>query len=148
MSAAGLSPTGSGADGQAAGAQAQFNLLLQLMQKIVAALNGTTTSNDAFVVYPITAAGDVNIATAYPAVRSGIFSVRKTVPATTTITLPTYGGPWGVADGANTAGIYPITVTPPGGYTIGGAGMPPFQLNANGQYATFVLDDTNFLVGL
>ncbi len=138
---------GTGGLGQASGSQAQFGIFLQLIQRILAVLEGGgTVVVNAFAVYPITAAGDVNIAADYPDALAGIFSIRKTVSAATVVTLPPYGGPWGVCDGAGVAGTYNITVAAPMGYTING--QPSFLLEFNWQYATFILDGTNFVVGV
>lgn len=132
--------------GQAMGNQAQMGLLLQLLQDMLLALQGNVPGQNFFKVYPATVSGDLDIATTYPNVTSGIFSIRKTVAAATQITLPAKGGPWGIADGNGTAGTYPITVIGPGGYTFNGDASA--ILDFNWQFSTFVLDGTNFLTGL
>lgn len=130
--------------GEAAGNQAQFGILLQLIQRIVAALEGVVPNNDVWTVYPVTAAGNINLAADYPTVRAGTFSIRKTVPAATTVTLRSEYGPWIVADGAGNASSYPITVDAPGGYTINGAAS--YILAFDWQSAIFILDGTNFII--
>ncbi len=131
----------------AAGNQAQFGIFLQLIQRILAVLEGGgTVVVNAFAVYPITAAGNVNIAADYPDALAGIFSIRQTVPGAMTVTLPPYGGPWAVCDGAGVASADPITVDAPMGYTINGG--PSYVLAFNWMYATFILDGTNFVVGV
>ena len=141
-----LGPGGLLDPGQAAGNQAQQGVLLQLIQRIVAAMEGSVPGAGFFQVYPITAAGNLDIAATYPLVKSGSFSIRKSVPAITTVTLPVTGGPWFIADGLGNAGTYPITVVGGGGNTINGAAS--YVLAFNWQSATFILDGSNFLVGL
>lgn len=131
--------------GQAAGNQAQTGLLLQLIQRIVAALEGGLPGAGFFTVTPITAAGNLDIATQYPNLTSGSFVIRQTIPAPITVTLPVSGGPWFVADGAGVAGANPITVVGGGGNTIQGAAS--YTLAFNWQSATFVLDGSNFVIG-
>ncbi|HEY1806007.1 MAG TPA: hypothetical protein VGG45_16155 [Terracidiphilus sp.] len=128
--------------GQAAGSQAQFNQLLQLLQKIVASLG--TGGLEPFQVYPWTQAGDLNIATAFPNVASGLFVIRQTVAAAINVTLPSSGGPWGVADGAGIAGADHITVLPSGGQTILGGASD--TLSSNWKVKTYVIDGANLLI--
>lgn len=127
---------------QSAGSQAQFGLLLQLLQRIYTAILGQTT-NGLYDVYPITAAGDLTIATAFPGITAGTFSIRKTVAAATAVTLPTSGGPWAVFDGNGGASAHNITVTAPGGFTINGAST--YVISTNWEGATFVLDASNYI---
>lgn len=136
-------PVGFGGD---AGNQAQFGQLLQLLTQMLTAIQGNVPGQNFFKVYPVIAAGDLDIAASYPNVTSGIFSIRKTVAADTQVTLPATGGPWGIADGSGNAGTYNITVIGPGGYTFSGAASS--VLGSNWQFSTFVLDGTNFLTGL
>lgn len=129
-----------------AGNQAQFGQLLQLLTQMLIAVQGNVPGQNFFRVYPVIAAGDLDIAATYPNVTSGIFSIRKTVAAATQVTLPATGGPWGIADGDGDAGTNNITVIGPGGYTFSGAASS--VLAFNWQFETFVLDGTNFLTGL
>lgn len=129
-----------------AGNQAQFGQLLQLLTQMLIAVQGNVPGQNFFRVYPIIASGDLDIAAAYPNVTSGIFSIRKTVPAAIQVTLPATGGPWAIADGAGNASTYPITVIGSGGYTF--SGNPMAVLNSDWVFETFVLDGTNFLTGL
>lgn len=131
--------------GQAAGNQAQTGLLLQLIQRIVAAMEGGLAGAGFFTVYPVTTAGNLDIGAQYPLAKSGSFIIRQTVPGPITVTLPPSGGPWFVADGSGVAGANPITVVGSGGDTIQGAAS--YVLAFNWQSATFILDGGNFVVG-
>lgn len=131
---------------QAAGNQAQTGILLQLIRRIVDSMEGNAAGAGFFQVYPVTIAGNLNIATQYPLVKSGSFVIRQTVPAPITVTLPATGGPWFVADGAGVAGTNFITIVGSGGDTINGD--PSYTLVSNWQSATFILDGGNFVVGL
>lgn len=128
--------------GTSVGSQAQFGLLLQTIQRIAASLAAQGIPA-LYTVYPITGAGDLDIATAYPGITSGTFSIRKTVADITTVTLPTSGGPWAVWDGNGDAGTHNITVAAPGSFTINGAGT--YVISTNWTGATFVLDGSNFI---
>lgn len=130
---------------QAAGNQAQFGVLLTLIRRLVDAAEGGLAGAGFFNVYPITIAGNLNIATQYPLVKSGSFVIRQTIPAPITVTLPSTGGPWFIADGAGVAGTDNITVVGSGGDTINGAAS--YILAFNWQSATFILDGGNFVVG-
>ena len=137
--------------GQSVGSQAQFGIYLQLIQRIVAALEGsgpTPDNTNPFTVYPFTGTGDVTIASAFPTALAGTIAIRKITPAATAVNLPSGGGPWLVADGAGVAGTYPITINPPSGFTINGAAS--FVLAFNWQEAGFILDigASNYIVGL
>lgn len=128
--------------GASLGSQAQFGQLLQLIQMIVSAL--TSANQPAlFTVYPFTGTGGLVIATAYPGVTSGTFSIRKAVAATTAVTLPTSGGPYAVWDGNGGAAAHNITVSPPGGFTINGGSS--YVISTNWAGATFLLDGSNYI---
>lgn len=129
-------------EGSAAGGQAQTNILLQHVAKIADSLQ--KGSGSAFQVYPWTGAGNVDIATTFPSAKTGIISIKQTVPAALDVTLSTAGGPWTVGDGAGVAAADNITVKPPGGYTIKGGATD--VINTNWQFRTYVLDGTNFIV--
>lgn len=130
--------------GQAMGNQAQMGQLLQLLTQMLAALQGNIPGANFYQVYPVTAAGNLDIAATYPNATAGIFSIRQTVAAPIQVTLPATGGPWGIADGAGVAGTGNITIIGAGGNTI--LGNPSFVMNSNWESATFVLDGSNFII--
>lgn len=143
---AGLIPSGWLDPGQAAGNQAQTGILLQLIRRITEALEGGLPGAGFFQVYPITASGNLDIAAQYPNAKAGSFVIRQTVPSPIQVTLPATGGPWFVADGAGVASTNIITVIGAGGNTINGVASYPLAFDW--QSATFVLDGSNFVVGL
>lgn len=127
--------------GQAAGSQAQFNQLLQLLRVIAGVLTGNAQASP-FVVYPVVTNGNVNLATLLPnGTRSGTFVIRQATPGANTFTLPAGGGPYTVTDGAGNAAAHNITIAAPAGYTIGGA----TTITTNWGSLTFVLDGTNYI---
>jgi hypothetical protein len=126
---------------QGTGGLAQGNQLLQLITRIVLSMEGGGGSG-AFALFtptPVTIAGDLTITQT-----TGFFSIRKTVPAITTVNLPVGGTPYIIADGAGNAGTYPITIAPPGGYTIMGAAT--YVLAFNWQSVGLSLDGSNYLI--
>lgn len=127
---------------QSVGSQAQFGLLLQQLQRIGAILENGGNGNP-YTVYPFTGSGDLTIATAFPAVTAGTFSIRKVTPAITSVNLPTSGGPWVVADGNGGAVSNNITVVAPGGFTINGASN--YTISTNWQVTAFMLDAANYV---
>lgn len=129
--------------GSAAGQQAQFNQLLQLVRRLVTVFEGQSLQAP-FQVYPWTAAGNLNIATAFPSAASGVFSIRQGTPAAINVTLPPVNGPWTVGDGAGVAAADNITVLAPVGFTINGAASN--VISTNWQFRTYVLDGVNFVV--
>lgn len=136
-----MSQIGAPSGGQAAGSQAQFANLLQILTKILAAL---TPPPNPYAVQPWTAAGDLVIATAFPDLTAGMFSIRQGTAAAINVTLPNSGGPWGVADGAGVAAADNITVLPPAGFTI--LGTSSYVISTDWDAALFVLDGTNYIV--
>ena len=135
-----------GIGGEAAGSQAQYNLFLQLLARIVKAIENEPTATP-YTVFPWTTAGNLNVASAFPGLTTGTISVRQTVPTALNVTLPTSGGPWIVADGAGVAGANHISVLPPGGLTINGSGSA-FVISTNWQAAIFILDGTNYIANV
>lgn len=128
--------------GQAAGSQAQFNQLLQLLRVIAGALTGNAVGS-AFTVYAITANGSINLATAYPAATAGTFVIRQETPGANTFTLPAKAGPFTVTDGAGNAAAHTITIAAPAGFTINGGAST--TITTNWGSLTFILDGTNFI---
>lgn len=131
--------------GQAAGSEAQTNVYLQLFARLVAAAEAANKGNP-YVVRPFTAAGDLNIATAFPGVTTGTVSVRQGTPGAVNVALPTSGGPWIIGDGAGVASADNITVLPASGsgQTINGGSS--FVISTDWQFLMFILDGDNWIV--
>jgi hypothetical protein len=127
--------------GQAAGFQAQFNLLLKLLAQIAGTLSGP---GNPYGVSAWTIAGNLVISTAFPSLQNGTISIRQAIAAAINVTLPGYGGPWTIVDGAGVAAAHNITVLAPAGFTIEGGAS--FVISANWGAAMFVLDGTNYIV--
>lgn len=126
---------------QSVGGQAQGSQLLQLITRIVLSLEGGGSSGTSALFTPtaVTASGTLTITQS-----TGFFSIRKTVPAATTVNLPVLGTPYIIADGAGNAGTYPITINAPSGYTI--LGQPSYVLAFNWQSIGLSLDGSNYLI--
>lgn len=75
----------------------------------------------------------------------GGVSIYQTGASTTSILLPSVGGPYPVFDGSLNANVYPIHVFPPAGQTI--QGQTQYIMPFAGQMASFFLDGTQVLVG-
>lgn len=75
----------------------------------------------------------------------GGVSIYQSSTPTTTVQLPTTGGPYPIFDGSLNAGTYPIIVLPPAGKTI--LGNPTYIIAFNGASSTFYIDTTQVLVG-
>lgn len=129
--------------GGAAGGQAQFNLLLQLVRRLVTVFEGQALQAP-YQVYPWTDAGPLDIAAALPRAASGILSIRQGTPAAINVTLPSANGPWTVGDGAGVAGADNITVLPPVGFTINGGASD--VISTNWEFKTYVIDGANFII--
>ena len=82
--------------GEQSGGQAQGGILLQLLTRIVLALEGGGGAGGGlYITYPW-AGGSLDIATVYPNITSGTFILT----AAGTVILPATGGPWIIADGS------------------------------------------------
>jgi len=128
--------------GAAAGSQAQFSQLLLLLTRIVTALEGAS-GGSIYTPYVWTGVGNLDIAMAYPDAKTGTFIIKQATPASITVTLPSTGGPWIVADGAGVAATDNITVEAAGGRTINGTSTN--VLNTNWAAQTYLLDTDNYI---
>lgn len=127
--------------GQAAGGQAQASQGLQLLARLVNAVEVLIVPTGFYAVRDWTS-GDLDIATAFPGVSTGTFVIKTGVA--TNVFLPATGGPWLIVDGLGDAAADNITVKPPGIKTIRGGSS--FVMSTNFQSETFILDDTDFIV--
>jgi len=135
-----------GRDGSgSAGQQAQFNQLIQAVNRIGDFLTGQATSA-IFVPHIFTGAGNLDIASQFPGLTSGTFPIQQVTPAALNVTLPGSVGPWIVGDGAGVATADNITVLPPAGsgYTINGAANN--VISTNWQFRIYLLVGTNYVV--
>lgn len=132
------------ANGEAAGSQAQSGILLQLITRIVQALEGGGGGGGTgtFDVHPWTG-GNLDIATEFPALSTGTFSIRPGSPGPITVTLPPTNGPWLVNDGSGFCSpSNQITIQSSGGVLIQGV-VANFFVSA-WQSGIFVLDVANY----
>lgn len=127
--------------GQNSGNQSQEGIFLQLLTRIVVALEGP---GNPYAVSAWTTAGDLVIAMAFPSLRNGTISIRQAIPAAINVTLAPTAGPWIIVDGAGVAAADSITVLPPAGFTIQGGAS--YVINTDWGSAIFVLDGTNYIV--
>lgn len=127
--------------GQAAGGQAQANRALNLLARLVSAIEVLVVPTGFYAPHNWTT-GDLDIAAAFPGVSTGTFVIKTGVA--TNVFLPAAGGPWLIVDGNGVAATDNITVKPPGTKTI--RGTSTFVMATNYESKTFILDDTDFIV--
>lgn len=99
---------------QAGGQQAQAGINLQLMRRLVQAVEALLPSQTSvFHTEFWTVPGDLDIATAFPNLQAGTFIIAPGAVLPMTVTIPDTGGPWGIFDGTGTcAGGSEITIQP------------------------------------
>lgn len=128
--------------GEAAGSQAQFNIYLQLIQRLVAAIESMTPSAASpFTNYPWTG-GNLNISTDFPSILTGTFSLSPASPGPITVTIPPTGGPWLIVDGTGFCSpSNQITIEASGGATV--AGVAAYYFVQSRQSGIFILDTSS-----
>jgi hypothetical protein len=133
------------AGGEAAGSQAQGGILLQLITRIVNALENGGGGGGSGATYAVTewTGGNLNIATAFPNLSTRTFSIKPASPGPITVTLPAVNGPWLVVDGSGFCSpANQITIQAASGVTI--QGQPANYFVQAWQSGIFVLDTTNY----
>lgn len=112
-------------DGQAAGAQAQAGISLQLMRRLVQAVEATLPPLSAvFRTEVWTVPGDLDITAQFPSMTAGTFIISPGAVLPLTVTIPDTGGPWVIADGTGTcAGGMEITIQPASITILGAANL-------------------------